>query len=257
MAFSLPLADVIDLGSLSISNYPFTMAGWFRVPNTTTLMHFMRIDNTATGSYHMLYYGGHSTGWAGAASYAGNIGVAKSSASLVVNQWHHIAGVFSANNLREVYLDGGNLGTSSNTRNFDGVDQFRIGNTSTTDGIDVAEAAIFDVALTATEIAALAAGCSPFALPSAPAILSYKDCIRRIDRPTIGPVATSAGTPAIVSHPRVLAATGGRSTAMPDRVRGPWQLDQGFSRTSAAPQAQPSIAGAASDSTRIYGEVLS
>ena len=51
------------------------------------------------------------------------------------------------------------MGTSPHIRVFDGVDQFELGNVSSSDGVDVAEAGIFAGILTSDEIAALGNGC--------------------------------------------------------------------------------------------------
>lgn len=268
MALSLSQAEVVDLGSLPINDYPFTLAGWFRVPSVSKLLPLLRVENTETGSSHSLYFRGHIDSVAAAISVVGVAGAAKSTTPMIPGQWHHVVGVFEADNLRRVYLDGGNKGTSIATRVFDGADQFVLGNVSTTDAVDVAEIGIIDGVLSDEEIAMLAKGCSMLTLPSAAQLLTYHDCVRDINRPGVGPVASSAGTPAVVDQPPILMASGGLSQVQPFRIRGPLQIDQESYRTSFSEHAQHyvagvsddagqlSVAGIASDSTVLHGEVL-
>jgi hypothetical protein len=139
MALSISQSEVVDLGALPLSGYPFTLTGWFRVPNMSSLLTLMRVENTQTGSYHAIYFRGHVDDRAGAISKVGFSGTAKSTAPMIQGQWHQVTGVFEADNQRHVYLDGGNIGTSTHTRVFDGADQFVLGNVSTSDAVEVAE----------------------------------------------------------------------------------------------------------------------
>ncbi|MCH7752987.1 MAG: hypothetical protein IH898_12660 [Planctomycetes bacterium] len=140
---------------------------------------------------------------------------------------------------------------------------------STSDAVDVAEAGIIAGVLSDEEIVMLANGFSMLVLPSAALLLTYHDCVRGINRPGVGPVASSAGTPTVVDQPPILMASGGLSQVQPFRIRGPLQIDQESYRTSFSEQAQhyvagvsddagqQSVAGIASDSTVLHGEVLS
>ncbi len=257
MALSLSQAEVVDLGSLPINDYPFTLAGWFRVPSIASWLTLLRVENTGTGSLHSIYFRGAADNLAGALSKVGTTTQAKSTTPMIPGQWHHVTGVFEADNERRVYLDGGNMGVNSATRVFDSADYFVLGNVRTTDAVDVAEIAIIAGVLSDEEIAMLANGCSMLTLPSAAMLLTYHDCVRGINRPGVGPVASSAGTPTVVDHPRMLWSSGGLSQVQPFRIRGPLQIDQEFYRTSFSEQAELSVAGIASDSTVLHGEVLS
>lgn len=268
MALSLSNSEVVDLGSLPISDYPFTLAGWFRVPSVSKLLTLMRVDNTVTGSSYSIYFRGHIDNLATANSKVGVSGTAKSTAPMIPGQWHHVTGVFETNNARRVYLDGGNTGTSSHTRVFDGANQSVLGNVNTSDAIDAAEVGIFDGVLSEEEIAMLANGCLMLALSSAELLLTYHDCVRGVNRPGVGPVASSAGTPTVVDQPRVLWSSGGLSRLQPFRIRGPLRIDQVSYQTSFFEQAQQcvagvsdgagqlSVAGIVSDTKVLHGEVL-
>lgn len=257
MALSLSQTEVVDLGSLPINNLPFTLAGWFRVPNVPKWLTLLRVENTQTGSYHSIYFRGNVDNVAAAISKVGVAAAAKSTTPMIPGQWHHVTGVFEADDVRRVYLDGGNMGASFLTRVFEGTDLSVLGNIRSSDTVDVAEIGIIDGVLSDEEIVMLASGCSMLNLPSAAQLLTYHDCVRGVNRPGLGPVASSAGTPTVVDQPRVLWSSGGLSQVQPFRIRGPLQIDQESYRTSFSEQAELSVAGIASDSVVLHGEVLS
>jgi Concanavalin A-like lectin/glucanases superfamily len=268
MGLSLNQSGFVDLGSLVITGYPFTMVGWYRVPSVSNLLTLLRIDNTATTSYHAVVYEGHSAGQAAVISKVGTTGAARSTIAMTPGQWQHVVGVFEDHNSRRVYLDGGNMGSGLNSRVFDGANQFRAGNFFSSTAVDVAEIAIFASILPDEEISMLARGCPVLALPSAAALLTYHDGVREINRPGVGPLASSTGSLTVVDHPRVLMSRGGHSLAQPCRTCGPFQIDQESYRTSFSEQGQLSasgvagsagqaaVAGIASEGPVLFGEVL-
>ncbi|MDZ4659296.1 MAG: LamG-like jellyroll fold domain-containing protein [Bythopirellula sp.] len=266
MALSVALTQLIDLGALGITAYPFTLAGWFRVPNVNNLVTLMGIGNSTTGSYHRLIFLGQSTKSAGAVSSITSTATASSTTAMTPGQWHHVVGVFEAANLRRVYLDGGNVGTSSQNRVFDGANQYSLGSLSS-DAVEVAEAAVFKVALTAGQIAMLAAGMSPLCLSVFAQLAAYQSCVRRLNWPGRGPVASAASAPGVAAHPRVFWRRNFGSQALPYRLRGPFHSEQTFFQT-AGPQAgqqlmagasggQMAVAGVAAGAAMLSGEVQS
>lgn len=233
MALAIGQTQLVDLGALGVSGYPFTLAGWFRVQNLSQLMTLMGIGNSVTGSYHRLIHLGHTTKVAGAISNTGSSSTASSTAVMVAGQWHHVAGVFEAANLRRIYLDGGNSATNSGVRNFDGANQYYLGNLNTTTTVDVAEAAVFNAALSAAEIGMLAKGISPLALSTANQLLAYQSCLRHLNWPPRGPHAVAALAPSVVAHPRVYSAIGGTLQVVPNRLPGPFRISHGSLMTNA------------------------
>jgi hypothetical protein len=268
MALSLNQIGLVDLGSLVITGYPFTMVGWFRVPSVSSFLTLMQIDNTATTSYHAVVYEGHSAGQAAVVSKVGVSGAARSTIAMTPGQWQHVVGVFEAHNARRVYLDGGNMGSGANSRVFDGANQFRAGNIFTSTAVDVAEIAILAGVLSEEEIGMLARGCPVLCLPSASGLLTYHDCVRGINRPGVGPLASSAVSLTVVDHPRVLMARCSLSLAQPCRTCGPIQIDQKSYVSSFSEQGQfaaagvadgagqAAIAGIAAEGSALFGEVL-
>ena len=92
---------------------------------------------------------------------------ADASASPTNGAWHHACGIFiSSGDDQQAYMDGANKGTQGSGGTPSGIDNTAIGRLSDSspseyfDG-EVAEAAIWNVELTAAEIASLAAGYCP------------------------------------------------------------------------------------------------
>lgn len=264
MGLGVNLTSLIDLGAVGITGYPFTLAGWFRVPNVNSLLTLMGIGNSTTGSYHRLVYAGHASNVVGAASFITSSTTALSSAVMPTGEWHHVAGVFEASNLRRVYLDGGHVGTSSQNRVFDGANQYTLGNLGT-DAVDVAEAAIFKTALSAGQVGQLALGFSPLCLPVSFQLAVYQCCARQLNWPARGPVATASVAPTAVDHPRIFCRQNFGARTMPFRRWAPFQLARGELRgmnladgqpgqASQPGQAESQIAGAGVNIGELWGE---
>ena len=155
-----------------VSSYPFTLAAWFKPPTEyKDWQGFVLSDGTETARYGI---GPANFGrWA-----IYRLGVEKRSASgfgggyskTTANDWSHAAGVFNGQSDRKLYVngssnlmsDGGNIGATTLTdANIIGIGY---GPTNGTNAIykgEIAEAAIYNAALTADEIDHLYAGVSP------------------------------------------------------------------------------------------------
>lgn len=251
MALAIGPTQLVDLGALGVTGYPFTLAGWFRVQNLNLQTILMAVGNSTSGSYHRLLYLGNTTKLAGALSNTGVSSLASSTVMMVPGQWHHAAAVFEAANLRRIYLDGGNSATNAGVRTFDGANQFYLGNLNATGTVDAAEAAVFNAALSAAEISMLAKGLSPLALPTANHLLAYQSCVRHLNWPARGPQAVAASAPSVVAHPRVMCTIGGASQVVPNRLPGPFRIAHGSLMTNAQ-AGQTQIAGAEAN----YGQML-
>ncbi len=226
MGLTVDQTSLIDLGSVGITGYPFTLAGWFRVPNVNSLLSIMGIGNSATGSYHRLVYTGHAGKVAGAVSFVSSGTTALSSTVMTTGQWHHVVGVFEAANSRRVYLDGGHVGTNSQTRVFDGVDHYFLGNLGI-NAVDVAEAAVFKVALTAGQISPLALGFSPLCLSVSSQLVAYQSCVRPLNWPAHSATASVGAAPIVVDHPRIFYRQNFGARTIPFRRWAPFQLARG------------------------------
>ena len=153
---------------------PFSMACWFYPQNNSGIQVLMSTADSGVSSwhYHFLSIRGDLAGdpIAAGSNASGTAYEAQSSSGITTNTWHHACGVWATNSNRVVYLDGGNKGTeTTNVNTFDGLEQFALGVLWRTQSPNlaayyegyIAEAAVWDVALTDAEAAILAAGYSP------------------------------------------------------------------------------------------------
>jgi len=168
-------------------------------------------DTSADARFFNLSAGDGSDAVVYATAYAGGTwDPAVTTATFSADQWHHAAAVYVSSSQRHVYLDGANKGSSTVTAVPSGQDTTSIGHIvfSTPSGFfagDIAEAAIWNTALSDAEIAILGSGFSPLCLTHRlPNLVLYQDLIRPLDRPGIGPVLTASGGTASADHPRII-----------------------------------------------------
>lgn len=204
--------DYIEGGSAALTVAPFTMACWFRPVNVTangTLMS-LSVDTGATDRF-VLQAAGAIVGdpvrlqivQGGTSSNASVTG------AYTANTWQHAAGVFTSSTSRRAYLDGvaGTLDTTNLTPA--GVNRTGLGYhiTSGTRSVffngRIAEAAIWNEALSAADIAALANGFRPSLIrPSA--LVFYAPLIREVVDVRANMSLTTSGA-LVAEHTRRIA----------------------------------------------------
>ncbi|MHC4346685.1 MAG: LamG domain-containing protein [Planctomycetota bacterium] len=169
------------------TSVPLSMACWFSPDDLTVGQCLMSIaNNNSDVNYFSLEARGDVAGdhiRAGTRSSVGYV-AAISTNGYVANAWHHACGVWASSGDRRVYLDGGNTGTNNFDRTPSGLNRTAVGVLCRqnkflyTSGL-IAEAAIWDVALTDAEAAILAAGYSPlFVRPQN--LLVYWPMVRKL-----------------------------------------------------------------------------
>jgi hypothetical protein len=159
---------------LSLSNETLTLACWFRSTSITVSQALIAIGDSTGGARTQLIAAGAATDKIEAQAVGGSATTALSTGSYSANTWHHAAGVYPTFYSRTAYIDGVAGAEAGNTQDFYTYTQASIGARRAASALgawlsgDVAEAAIWSVALTADEVAQLAAGYSPlFVRPSA------------------------------------------------------------------------------------------
>lgn len=151
----------LSTNSVSISNYPITMACWARCTTTTTAYALMALWNSTTNFIRL------STNTSGQILFQVNdttgLVAATSSTSFAANTWFHACGTFTTNTSRAVYLNGGSSGTSVQNRNPTGLNNFFIGSSNTNNPLSgaVAWATVWKAALAQSQIQMLAKGVYP------------------------------------------------------------------------------------------------
>lgn len=155
----------------AVTAVPLTMACWVYSDDATIEQVPMSIVPAGSaGDRFALYLAGDVAGdFAQAAVGSSTIGTSRANATAgySVNTWHHIAGVFTSATLRAAFIDGGNKGTNTaNNTPAVTLDRTCIG--AIADSLPraffsgrIAEAAIWNVALSDEDIASLAKGFSP------------------------------------------------------------------------------------------------
>lgn len=162
-------ANNLSVDVAAFSGTPFTMACWFNADLTTSQYALMWVgDKDVTGDFFVLFADGGSAGdpVRFRSTVGGTNSTANTTTGYTVGQWHHACGVSASATSRSVYIDGGGKATATTSSTPAGLDRTAIGvwADSTPSGPfdgKIAEAAIWDVALTDNEVAMLANGVSP------------------------------------------------------------------------------------------------
>lgn len=179
--FDANTANNLSVDVAAVTAAPLTMACWFIADDVTTLRNLMWVgDKDVTNAYFALSVRGdvandpiEARTRSSATSAAAQTSTGYSAAT-----WHHACGVWAGAADRKVYLDGAGEGTNTTSVTPAGIDRTTIGlyGASTPanpfDG-RIAEAAIWNVALTANERLMLAAGVSPLRVRAASLIAYY------------------------------------------------------------------------------------
>ncbi len=204
--------DVVS--NLGITDYPMSMGIWFRISGdmaaSQALMWYT--DVSSTGAYFACYYRGNATGDPiSAATRNTTFNDAQTSSSPTQNVWHHALGSYASTSDVRAYIDGGSEGQDTSAQTMPGgIDEFALGyanddTPSTWLEGQLAEAAVWNIALTAADAAVLATGASPL-LVRPDALVGYWPLWGN-DSPEIdliqGNNLTLINAPTKFAHPRI------------------------------------------------------
>jgi len=171
-SFVAASSQYLEAGSALVTAEPLTMAAWVKPQNITGADGIMEIGVNDTGAtrsgFRLILRGNVAGDPINATKFSGStFREAATTTGFTAGTWHHAAGVWSATNDRAAYIDGGSKGTNTQTVTFASTpDRTWIGrvrgltNYVHSDLDAVAEAAIWNVALSDAEIALLAKGLS-------------------------------------------------------------------------------------------------
>ncbi len=161
----------VDAAAVTVN--PFTLACWFRANDIAVDYGLMQVtDKDAAYYYSGLMLEGTFAGDPVVAivqSYAAGSATraARTTTGYSANVWHHAAAVFVSKAERHAYIDGGSKGSNTTDGNActnhdrTCIGAFRDSTPSIWMDGAIAEAAIWNVALTDAEVAALARGINP------------------------------------------------------------------------------------------------
>lgn len=201
-------------GGATVTPYPFTLAAWFKadsLPGETEYPTIVSISDGDASHYCSIFIDGANSRYIGMDAYEeGSYACARTTAAPTsTGVWYHAAGVSAGAAERYAYLNGGNVGSNAVGRSPTGVDTTAVGAVYVS-GVNfpfdgkIAEVGIWNVALTAGEIAILAAGyCPLFVRPGN--LICYLPLVQDADEDVVGGLSFSAvATPTVDSHPRII-----------------------------------------------------
>lgn len=200
-------SEYLRVGSAVVAALPMTLSAWFYSDDGGIDQTLVGISDGVANGF-ILQAGGVGSNEIIAGSIDGGVAdYALSTAFWFADTWHHACAVFSTTTLRAAFLDGAGKGTQTDSNNPSGVDQTdigQIGNGSSYISGRIAEAAIWDVALTDAEVAVLAKGYSPLFV-RAQSLVAYWPLIRDEDQDRVGGYdLTAYNTPSIATHPPII-----------------------------------------------------
>lgn len=192
---------------------PLTIAAWFNSKSNAAQVCLVSVDRgassigTGTG-FHGLILPNNPARTVNATSNDGTFSVATTTTTYTLNTWNHGCAVFSAANNRTSYLNGGGNVTNTVTRNVTNLANITIGSRYTTSGTGqfvqglIAEVGIWNAALTAAEISALARGmtCDKIRPQN---LVFYAPLIRDLQDTKGGLSITNNNGASVTDHPRI------------------------------------------------------
>jgi hypothetical protein len=206
----------LSTASAPVTSWPLTMACWFNVVNVTTQYVLMCVGKLNENERFILQAAGHVAGDPVATNYIESGGTsyrADSTTGFSANTWSHACAVHASASSRTAYLNAGSVGTNTGfaTLSNTGINAVLIGAQSNishpaqsyTSGL-IAEVGIWNVALTADEIASLAKGmtCDKVRPQS---LVFYTPLVRNLQDLSRGLTITNNNTATVANHPRVYA----------------------------------------------------
>ncbi len=162
--------EIGDVASLDIAGDAITVAAWVKLASTSGERKVIAKWSDSGGAFsYLLGIAGAGNDNAQFVVNTGSNGIALGTTSLSVGVWHLIVGTYDGVTVR-VYLDGVEDGTDAQTGNLNLTSapvRIGVGSGATSeqpmDG-DIGHCPIWDIDLTAGEVASLAAGISPLKL---------------------------------------------------------------------------------------------
>ena len=184
-------SHVLTLASAPVTAVPFSMACWFNARSNAASQNLITIEvaGSTANRHDLVAVQGNSVN--AESKITGTAARATTTVGYSNNVWNHACGVWASITSRAVYLNGGNKGTDATSKAPSGINETKIGNGNLgdMDGL-IAEAAIWNAALTDGEVKALALGTRPiFIRPMS--LVAYWPLLQRF-APEID--VTSSGT---------------------------------------------------------------
>ena len=206
----------LTISAATATAAPLTMACWFNADNTSAFGMLMNIASQGSvNSRYRLEVRGDVAGDPVRVLIDDNVGViasADTTSGYGTNTWNHACAVFASNSSRSVLLNAGSKGTNTTSANPTAAhfDRLTIGSQHFSTIINawfdgrIAEAGVWNAALTDAEIASLAKGmtCDKVRPQS---LVFYAPLIRELQDLRGGLTITNNNTATVAAHTRVYA----------------------------------------------------
>ena len=151
-------------GNAPATATPFTMACWFNPGTTTGAIRSLMSINTSGSNDNVWLLGIDTTDHVFARARTTTQDAGTTSSTVTASVWQHACGTFVSSTNRTAYLNAANPGTGTVSKIPAGTNQFFIGRSASTaslmDGA-IAEAAVWNLALSVADITMLAGFCNP------------------------------------------------------------------------------------------------
>ena len=226
--------DVLQQASAVVSGYPFSLSVWYNPDDFDAQGVPLEVDHSTEAARYIGIYVINPGGEVRAQSQnGGEFATAQTTAQLTTGTWHHLAAVFASATSRIIYIDGGNSVSNTTEVNFGtGINRTTIGaaenggtQNNHADG-QIAEAAVYDIALTAADVVVLSKAFSPL-LVRRDALVSYWPIIGRTSPEVdiVGGLNMTVTEATVAPHPRIYYPAGPRIITPPAAAVGnPWHV---------------------------------
>lgn len=210
-AFSNGSSRYLSTTSAPVAAMPLTMACWHRPSQTAAARAILSLSTTGgTGRFQISQLVSPAGTTASSITDGGTAIEAVATKTIISNTWYHSAAVFVSSTSRFAYIDGTETANTTSNAGPNSPNIFLIGSRIGSgsfgayfDG-DIAEVGIWNVALTAAEIASLAKGmtCDKVRPQN---LVFYAPLVRDLIDAKGGRTITNNNSATVAAHPRVYA----------------------------------------------------
>ena len=206
--FTAASSQYLSMTSSPVSGPPLTMACWFNADQVTTSDYLVSVSSSASAYFALAIFGANAGDPVGAFDFNSGIFLGFTTTGYSAGSWTHAAGVWSSLSSRTAYINGGSSGTNTGSQSAITLTRAQIAAnaaaaTNRMNGL-IAEVGIWNVALTAEEIASLADGmtCDKVRPQS---LVFYAPLVRNLIDQKGGLTITNNNAATVANHPRVYA----------------------------------------------------
>jgi len=202
-------SQYVSVATAPVTALPMTIAAWVYADSTAAAMSIGMVGSAAS-TRCQIGFGSGGLPNAVTATTGGASVQAQSVTGLSANTWHHIVGTFTSSTDRKVFANGAQVGSNTSSSTIGTLDRVLVGARVNSSAVGlywagrIAEFAVWDITLSAADIASLAAGARPNRVRPG-ALRLYLPLVGQAspEQNLIGLSGTLTNAPTQVSHPRI------------------------------------------------------